>query len=230
MSQPEKIVPAMSKSPTTASSPAAVVTGMPWSCAAGMKCGCTSPLVDIPQMKNPPASSQNGRVFAPSTSPRTAARAAPVRTGSTSSAAVPPYGTTPRSRGRSRSSHATSGMTASAAAVVPRDAARQPHTESIQATSGRKISCPAAPPAVRMPETRPRRATNQRPVTVATSDSAIEPVPSPTSTPHSRISCQLVVMKTVSPLPSATTSRAHRTTRRMPNRSISAAANGAVSP
>ena len=37
-------------------------------------------------------------------------------------------------------------------------------------------------------------------------------------------------MKTVSPLPSATTSSAHMTTRRMPNRSISAAANGAVSP
>ena len=90
MSQPEKIVPAMSKRPTTASSPAAVVTGMPWSCAAGMKCGCTSPLVDMPQMKKPPASSQNGRVLAPSTSPRTALRAAPVRTGSTSSAAVPP--------------------------------------------------------------------------------------------------------------------------------------------
>ena len=121
-------------------------------------------------------------------------------------------------------------MTASAAAVVPSEAARQPHTESIQATSGRKTSCPAAPPAVRMPDTSPRRATNQRPVTVATSDSAIEPVPSPTSTPHSRISCQLAVMKTVSPLPSATTSSAHMTTRRMPKRSISAAANGAVSP
>ena len=50
------------------------------------------------------------------------------------------------------------------------------------------------------------------------------------STPQSRTSCQLVVMKTVRPLPSATTSRAHMTTRRMPNRSISAAANGAVSP
>ena len=81
-----------------------------------------------------------------------------------------------------------------------------------------------------MPDTSPRRATNQRPVTVATSESAIDPVPSPTSTPHSRISCQLVVMKTVSPLPSATTSSAHMTTRRMPKRSISAAANGAVSP
>ena len=43
-------------------------------------------------MKKPPASSQNGRLRAASTSPRTAVRAAPVRTGSTSSAAVPPYG------------------------------------------------------------------------------------------------------------------------------------------
>ena len=34
---------------------------------------------------------------------------------------------------------------------------------------------PAAPPAVSTPETRPRRATNQRPVTVATSARAIEP-------------------------------------------------------
>jgi hypothetical protein len=90
VSQPEKIVPAMSKRPTTASSPAAVVTGIPWSCAAGMKCGCTSPLVDIPQMKKPRASSQNGRLRAASVSPRIAARPAPVRTGSTSSAAVPP--------------------------------------------------------------------------------------------------------------------------------------------
>ena len=37
-------------------------------------------------------------------------------------------------------------------------------------------------------------------------------------------------MKTVSPLPVATSSSAPATTRRMPNRSIRAAANGAVSP
>ena len=83
---------------------------------------------------------------------------------------------------------------------------------------------------MRTPDTRPRRATNQRPVTVATRDSAIEPVPSPTSTPQQRISCQLDCMNTVAPLPTATTSSAQTTTRRMPNRSISAAANGAVSP
>ena len=37
-------------------------------------------------------------------------------------------------------------------------------------------------------------------------------------------------MNTVSPLPAATSSSAAATTRRMPKRSISAAANGAVSP
>ncbi|PSK63743.1 hypothetical protein B0E53_04329 [Micromonospora sp. MH33] len=78
--------------------------------------------------------------------------------------------------------------------------------------------------------TRPRRRTNQRPVTVATKASAIEPVPSPTSTPQQRINCQLAVIPTVSALPSATSTSAPATTRRMPNRSISAAANGAVSP
>jgi hypothetical protein len=67
-------------------------------------------------------------------------------------------------------------------------------------------------------------------VTVATSASAIDPVPTPTSTPHSSTSCQVEVMNTVRPLPAATTSSAAVTTRRMPNRSISAAANGAVSP
>ena len=48
--------------------------------------------------------------------------------------------------------------------------------------------------------------------------------------PSSRISCQARVMKTVSPLPAATSTSATATTRRMPKRSISAAANGAVSP
>ena len=59
VSQPEKIVPTMSNRPTSASSPAAVVVGMPWSCAAGMKCVPTSPFVDAPQIAKPPASNQN---------------------------------------------------------------------------------------------------------------------------------------------------------------------------
>ena len=44
------------------------------------------------------------------------------------------------------------------------------------------------------------------------------------------MSCQLAFMNTVSPLPAATSSSAPITTRRMPNLSISAAANGAVRP
>jgi putative intracellular protease/amidase len=44
------------------------------------------------------------------------------------------------------------------------------------------------------------------------------------------MSCQLACMKTVSPLPAATRNSAIDTTRRIPNRSISAAAKGAVSP
>lgn len=78
--------------------------------------------------------------------------------------------------------------------------------------------------------TSPRRSVNQRPVTVAAKASAIEPLPRPTITPQRRTSCQLVVMKTVRPAPVAITVRAAATTRRMPKRSIRAAANGAVSP
>src|SRR3954470_3203820 len=65
---------------------------------------------------------------------------------------------------------------------------------------------------------------------MATSDGAIDPVPSPTSTPQNSTNCQLAVMNTVRPLPSATTSRAVMTTRRMPKRSIRAAAKGAGTP
>ena len=65
---------------------------------------------------------------------------------------------------------------------------------------------------------------------MATNASASDPVPRPISTPQHSTSCQLAVMNTVAPLPTATVTRAADTTRRMPNRSIRAAANGAVSP
>jgi hypothetical protein len=110
------------------------------------------------------------------------------------------------------------------------EATRQPLCSAAAATTGRNTSCPVALPAVRMPVTRPRRRTNQRCATVAANTSAIEPVPSPTSTPQSSTSCQLAWTKTVSPEPTAISSSAHVVTRRMPNRSIRAAANGAVSP
>ena len=81
-----------------------------------------------------------------------------------------------------------------------------------------------------MPLTRPRRAVNQRLVTVAAKASAMEPEPSPTSRPQHSISCQAAVIHTVSQEPAAITVRATATTRRMPKRSIRAAANGAVRP
>ena len=107
---------------------------------------------------------------------------------------------------------------------------RQPDDSASTATSGRKTSCPVALPAVRTPVTSPRLRVNQRLATVAANTRAMDPVPRPTSTPQHRTSCQLAVMKTVSPLPAATTHSAVATTRRMPNCSMSAAANGAVRP
>ena len=78
--------------------------------------------------------------------------------------------------------------------------------------------------------TSPRRATNQRLAIIAPKTSAIDPVPSPTSTPQQATSCQLRVISVVSAEPAAMTTSAQITTRRMPKRSISAAANGAISP
>ena len=55
-------MPTTSKMPTTASSEAAVVAGMPWSWAAGTKWVAISPLVVMPQMAKPPDSNQNVRL------------------------------------------------------------------------------------------------------------------------------------------------------------------------
>ncbi len=81
-----------------------------------------------------------------------------------------------------------------------------------------------------MPLTRPRRSVNQRLVTVAAKARAIEPLPRPTSRPQHSHSCQAAVIHTVRPEPTAITVSATATTRRMPKRSISAAAKGAVRP
>ena len=52
-------MPAMSNMPTTASSPAAVVAGMPWSWAAGTKWVRMMPLVDHPRSRRSPTRAQN---------------------------------------------------------------------------------------------------------------------------------------------------------------------------
>ena len=56
-------MPTMSKIPTTASRPAAVVSGMPWSWAEGMKWVPISPLVVAPQMANPATRAQKVRTL-----------------------------------------------------------------------------------------------------------------------------------------------------------------------
>jgi hypothetical protein len=55
-----------------------------------MKCGWINPIVVAPQIIIPMARYQNGPVLAAVASARSASRAAPDRTGSTSSASVPP--------------------------------------------------------------------------------------------------------------------------------------------
>lgn len=65
---------------------------------------------------------------------------------------------------------------------------------------------------------------------VAANTSAIDPVPSPISTPQVRISCPGVATKTLSAAPAPITKSATTVTARMPKRCISAAANGAMSP
>src|SRR5215217_6319032 len=124
----------------------------------------------------------------------------------------------------------TSGTTATAAAATISDAQRQPCWVVTAATTGRNISCPVALAAVSTPVTSPRRASNQRVATVATKPIEIEPVPTPTSTPHNSTNCQLDVIVTLSAEPAAMSTRAADSTGRTPNRSINAAANGAVRP
>jgi hypothetical protein len=65
---------------------------------------------------------------------------------------------------------------------------------------------------------------------VAANTMAIEPVPRPISSPQVIINCQPWLITMVSPLPAATSTKARLVTQRIPNRSISAAANGAINP
>ena len=232
---------------------------MPWSCAAGTKCVPISPLVVAPQIAKPtgqrperarPRRRRRGSgrsagrrptgchrqlalVTAGEMSRRHLGRHRPGQPLSRSSRSC----RTRRRRPGPRDRPGSSGRTAAPAAPRPAqrpatisDADRQPYCSESQAISGRKTNWPAAPPAVSTPITSPRRLTNHRFAMVAAKTSAIDPVPRPISTPQVSTSCQPAVTKTVSPLPSATSTRAQQVILRMPNRSISAAANGAVRP
>ena len=71
---------------------------------------------------------------------------------------------------------------------------------------------------------------NQRFAMIAASGTETAPVARPLTSPHSRKSCHVSVMRIVSNADTAMTASEVPTTRRTPARSISAAANGAPRP
>ena len=101
-------------------------------------------------------------------------------------------------------------------AQISASAIRQPIRSVRLASSGRKINCPVATLAVRMPTTSPRRAENQRAATVAPSTSAVMPVPMPITTPHSSINCQTFVIASETTSAETTISSADSVTLRRP--------------
>ena len=188
-------MPTMSKMPTRASSPAAVVWGIPWSWAAGMKWVPIRPLVDQPQIQKVPSRIQKTRLDRLSRRVWTARRAGEAcRTAGPAALSSPgrsPSGRAPTSCGWSATTTRTSGTRRRAAAVTVSAAYRQPGPTASAATPGRKTSCPAAPAAEKTPVTRPRwLSANHRLATTAPSTSAIAPVPMPTASPQSSHSCQ----------------------------------------
>jgi len=230
-SQPLPVVPIRSKIPITASRPAARTSGMPWSMHAGTRCVPTSPLVVAPQTKKLPASSQKSGLPALSRSTRSALASGCWREGTKAGmSGGAPYGSRPRSEGRSRTSSATSGKSSASTEATSSVTVRQPCVSTICASSGRKSIWPVAVLAVSTPITVPRRETNQRLTTVAPSTIAVVPVPSPTRIPQLTTSCQLERICEVSATPAQIRARETSTVRRMPNRSIKAAANGPTSP
>lgn len=109
-------------------------------------------------------------------------------------------------------------------------AVRHANRSITQDITGRNTNWPKTLAAVRNPVTSPRRVVNQRCVTVAANVIASAPHPTPTSTPHPTTSCQGWATAVVVAAPAAMSSRAPAATRRMPERSTSAAENGAVRP
>ena len=114
--------------------------------------------------------------------------------------------------------------------AIASEAKRHPYSSIEREMAGRKINWPVAKAVPRMPSTRPRRCANHRFAISAPNTRAVEPVPSPTTTPHRMTSCHDAVMKTVSPVPRAMRPIAPAAMRAMPNLSMSDVAKGAVTP
>jgi hypothetical protein len=91
-----------------------------------MKCVPINPFVLAPQMKNVPARIQNDDVFdARASSPNASAIGLPPRGGTTASASLAPYGSSPIDCGRSRMKRTTGTIATIAAAVSDRRAREQ---------------------------------------------------------------------------------------------------------
>src|SRR6516162_4501265 len=110
------------------------------------------------------------------------------------------------------------------------DIIRQPEWVTRAAIVCKKTSCPAAAAAVKRPTTRPSRERNQRPAIYAAKYPPIKPLERPTTTPHSRISSQDLLIAGVSRTLTAVVASARVIVRRAPKRSITTAANGPTAP
>src|SRR5437868_7010664 len=134
------------------------------------------------------------------------------------------------SRGQLRIKMATIGIRITAAIQVAQEAARQFQLVANVANTGKKINWPVALLAVSIPNTNPRRFTNQRFVMVALNTVAVAPVAEPIARPQKRSSCQGSVIKVVRAVAEAVILKAISITRRNPKRSIKAAAKGPNNP
>jgi len=190
-----------------------------------MRCVPTRPFVDAPQITNVRVSSQKSRDRSPSARASMAMRAGFAVAAIGAAPAVPPYAVMPRSAGRSRRRANTIGIMSAAAEATMRIPNRQPSRSMTDASSGRKMSCPVAVLAVRMPSASPRRATNQRLTIVAPSTSAAMPLPEPT-TPQRSTSCPGCLTSVASDTLAVRSVSAMIVVRLTPRRCMRAPANG----
>ncbi|MNS75198.1 hypothetical protein D3C72_1087020 [compost metagenome] len=227
------MVPTKSNAPIIASAEAAGTADMPKSAHRAMKWVWIRPLVDSPQIKNVPASSQKVCVRAASRSTTKGPRSVSGAGGPDGAGAVPgssPNAGRPTSPGRLRISAKTNTASAAQATSTGSTAVRHPMCSISHAATGRKASWPVAELAVRMPTTSPRRAVNQRLATTAASTSAVMPEPTPSISPQATNNCHNSVATVASAMPPAISASAAQTTFRTPKRSIRRAENGAIRP
>ena len=184
----------MSKIPISASRLAEVVSGMPWSCAAGMKWVPIRPLVDQPQIQKVRNSAQNVQLRLASRRVRHGDPAGPAPRRSTAARRTPAarlVAPRPTSEGRSRSTRSTTGTSSSANTATSPAAHRQPGPCGQVRDRGQEDQLSGGAGRGEDPvTTSPRCRTNQRLATIAPKTSAIAPVPTPTGTPQRNQSCQ----------------------------------------